>query len=94
LVAFYVDETSRLGGVSPSRVKGQVAKLVGELLKEGIPADKVQAGITLLVERRMHPAALPSAVNEASLPPPKPRREESAAERLFAQAQESARLGR
>ena len=94
LVAFFVDESVRLGGVVPARVKGQIAKQIGEMLKEGIAPERVQAGISLLVDRRLAPSSLPSAVNEASMPPAAPRREQSAAERMLARAQESARLGR
>lgn len=68
LIAHYVDRSSDLGMAPPSRVKGQVAKLVDELLREGIAPERVEAGLDLLLEKRTHPATLPSLVHEASLP--------------------------
>lgn len=68
LVAFFVERSRSLGSDPPSRVKGQVARLCGELLSEGVQPDRVRAGLELLLEKRLHPSTLPSLVHEASLP--------------------------
>jgi hypothetical protein len=76
LVAYFVDESIRLRSQPPGRVTGQVARLVGEMLAEGVVPDRVRAGIDLLLLKRMHPSTLPSLVHEAGLPRrPQPRRD-------------------
>lgn len=98
IVGHFVDETKALGGAVPGRVKGQVAKLVGELLKEGIGPAQVTAGVDLMVERRLHPSTLPSCVNEASMPrrpPPRGRSDgRMTAEQIMAQAIQHRQEGR
>lgn len=98
IVAHYVDATRALGGDTPARVKGQVAKLVGELLKEGITPAHVTAGVDLMVERRLHPSTLPSCVNEASMPRRAPARGRSdgrmTAEEIMARAIQHREEGR
>ena len=74
IIATFIDESRKLGSDPPSRVKGQVARLVGELLREGIAPERVRAGVALMLERRTHPSTLPSMVHEAGLPAAKPRR--------------------
>jgi len=54
----------------PDRVKGQVAKQVGELLAEGQPYDTVRAGLARWHDRRLNPSALPSVVHEVAQGPP------------------------
>ena len=68
LIAHFVDESARLGGKAPERVKGQVAREVGILLKEGFEPATIRAGLDLLLEKRLHPSTLASVVHEASLP--------------------------
>jgi hypothetical protein len=68
LVGYFVDESIRLHSAPPGRVTGQVAKLVGEMLGEGVVPDRVRAGIDLLLLKRLHPSTLPSLVHEAGLP--------------------------
>jgi hypothetical protein len=48
----------------PSRVVGQVAKLVGEMLEEQIPPDRIKAGLAEMSRRAVHPSVLPSLVAE------------------------------
>lgn len=73
LVAYFIDRSRLLGSNPPGRVVGHVARLVGELVGEGETTNRVQAGIDLMLERRLHPSSLPSAVHEASLPTPRRR---------------------
>jgi hypothetical protein len=47
----------------PSRVVGQVGKLVREMLAEGIPADTVRRGMASWMGKGLHPATLPAEVN-------------------------------
>ncbi len=69
LTAHFVERSKALGGQNPpSRVTGQVARLCGEMLKEGTDPEQVRAGLDLLLEKRLHPSTLPSLVHEASLP--------------------------
>lgn len=70
LVAYFVDRSREANAAVPKRVIGQVAKLVGEMVSEGISPEQVRAGIDLMLERRMHPSTLPSAVHSAGLRPP------------------------
>lgn len=65
IVAFYVDSCRALGADPPSQATGLVARHVKRLLDEGQPPDVVAAAITLLVERRLHPATLPTLILEA-----------------------------
>lgn len=69
LVAGYVDEVRALGSPAPSRVIGQVARGVKELLDEGIDPEVVGRALTLMTERRLHPATLASLVLEAAAGP-------------------------
>lgn len=57
----------------PKRLIGQVAKQVGQLLAEGIAPGVIEAALTLMVERRLNPATLPSLIPEAELGPAQPR---------------------
>lgn len=69
LVALFVDRSRTLGSDPPSAVTGQVARQVGNLVKEGFTPDRIAAGIELLLQKAMHPSTLPSLVHEAALPP-------------------------
>jgi hypothetical protein len=53
----------------PGRVKGQVAKLLGELLAEGQPYDVVRNGLAVWHRRNLNPATLPSVVYETARGP-------------------------
>lgn len=72
LVAGYVDQLKAIGAPAPKRLVGQVARQVGELVKEGLTADVIRKALELLVERRLNPAALPSLVPEAAAGPRQP----------------------
>lgn len=48
----------------PGRVVGQVAKYVREMLAEGVDADDIRRGTAAWLGKGLHPAALPSVVNE------------------------------
>jgi len=48
----------------PSRVVGQMAKLIGEMLAEGIVANDVRRGISAWMTKNLAPSILPSVVNE------------------------------
>lgn len=69
LVAEYVDQVQALGAKPAARAKGQVARLVGELLAEGQPVETISGAISLLVERRLHPSTLPTLLLEATAGP-------------------------
>lgn len=69
LTGWYIDQSRLLGADPPSRLVGQIAKQCRELLDEGITAGNVQAGLSLMLEKRLGPALLPSLVHEAALPP-------------------------
>jgi hypothetical protein len=77
LVAYFVDESRKLGSEPPRRVTGQVAARVGEMLGEGITPDRVRRGIDAMLLKRIDPRNLPSLVQEVSLPRrPQPRRDD------------------
>ncbi len=54
----------------PSRVIGQLAKLLGEMLAEGIPAPVIRQGLADWHRKGQHPATLPSFVNATMNSPP------------------------
>lgn len=62
LVAEWIDHCS--GGRPPSRVVGQVAREVGKMLDEGIPATDVRAGLATWHTKGLHPSTLASVVHE------------------------------
>lgn len=66
LLAEWIDHCT---GAIPSRVKGQVAKHLRELLDDGIPYPVVRRGLQNWHESRKHAALLPSFVHEASQGP-------------------------
>ncbi len=47
----------------PARVKGQIARLIRELLDEGIDPEHIRAGIADWMTRDVHPGVLPSIIN-------------------------------
>lgn len=63
------------GGDPPSRVKGQIARLLGELLNaDRLNPEAVRTGLAEWHRRRQHPSTLPSFVHNALLAavPPAP----------------------
>lgn len=54
----------------PGRTIGQVAKLTGEMLGEGIDPDDVRRGLAAWMSKGLHPSTLPSVVNEVMNAPP------------------------
>ena len=48
----------------PGRVVGQVGRHVREMLAEGIDPDDIRRGTALWMGKGLHPATLPSVVNE------------------------------
>lgn len=83
LVAYFIDRSRLLGSDPPGRVKGQVARLVGELVAEGQTAERISAGLDLMLDKRLSPSTLPSCVQEAALPPPRRRTSFHVADRLL-----------
>lgn len=65
LVAEWLDERPQR---PPGRVIGQVAKEVGQMLAERIPADAIRAGLRTWQARGQHPSTLPSFVAAAMEP--------------------------
>jgi len=59
------------GAKPPDRVKGQVARLLGELIAEGQPYDAVRAGLARWHDKRLSPSLLPSVVHEVAQGPPR-----------------------
>ena len=53
-----------LGQRPPGRVVGQVARLVGELLAEGIEPDMIKSALADMSRRSLNPSVLPSLVHE------------------------------
>lgn len=48
----------------PSRVVGQMAKLIGEMLSEGVAPNDVRRGISVWMAKDLAPSILPSIVNQ------------------------------
>ena len=70
LVAHFVDEARERGVEPPKRMIGQVARYSKQLLDEGQPYDRVQAGIDLMLDKGLPiPSQLASFVMQAALPP-------------------------
>lgn len=67
IVAYFIDKSRSDGSEPPKRITGQAAKLIGELVAEGFEPDQIRRGIDTLLERGLHPAALPSTVHAAGL---------------------------
>jgi hypothetical protein len=76
LVAEFVDGAVELELPIGKRLRGQVARNVGELLAEGHSVEEVRAGIARMLERRVvQPTLLANFMLEAALPArPPPRR--------------------
>ena len=72
IVAGYVDAVKALGAPAPSRIVGQVARSVKELLDEGVDPSVVERAVALMTERRLHPSTLASLVLEAAAGPRQP----------------------
>jgi hypothetical protein len=63
LVAAYVNAyRGRAGHDPPSRVKGQLAKEIAQLLQDGIPVEAIQAGMREWFALNKHPSTLASFV--------------------------------
>lgn len=72
LVAEYIDAAKTKGVDVPRRVIGQLARNIKELLDEGQPYDRVQAGLRRMAERGVViPSSLGNFVLEAALPAPR-----------------------
>lgn len=69
-----------LGTRPPGRVVGQVAKLVGEMLAEGIAADPIKIALADMSRRSLHPSVLPSLVAEQQVRAQRSERPEMAAD--------------
>jgi hypothetical protein len=72
LVAGYVNRLGELGATAPRRLVGQVARQVGELLRDGVPEPAIATALELLIERRLNPTTLASLVPEVELGPSRP----------------------
>jgi hypothetical protein len=71
LLAEWIDHCRASGGNPPSRVKGQLAKELGVLVRDGIPTTDIRAGLQAWDEKSLHPSALASCVHEVRNPPRK-----------------------
>jgi len=69
LIAEWIDSSRKR---PPQAVVGQVAKLLGQMLAEGIDYDDVRQGLAAWSAKGMHPATLPSVVNEVMNAAPRP----------------------
>jgi hypothetical protein len=65
LVAFFVDESRRQGAVPTPRLVGHVAREVKQLLEQRADVEHVRAALAIVVDKALHPSALPSAVYQA-----------------------------
>lgn len=82
LVAYYLDRSRERGRVVTSSDKGQVARYIGEVLKQGATHATVKAALDRMIERELRPGLLGQLVNEAKAQaPPDP---EAHAERIRA----------
>ena len=67
----------------PKQIVGQVAKLLGQMIAEGIPPDRVRTGLAewhhacAVNDRGQHPATLPSFVHAAQVRGQSPPRRRS-----------------
>lgn len=61
IVAEWMDHVSKR---PPQQVIGQASKHIAAMLEEGIDPDDVRRGVAAWVDKGLHPAALPSVVNE------------------------------
>ena len=75
----------------PGRVVGHVAKLVGEMLDEGMAPDDLRRGMAEWMTKGLHPAALPSVVNEVMNGRTGPSRRRSTTDERFEDAVEQGR---
>lgn len=74
LLAEWIDHRRETTGANPTgRVKGQLAKEIGNLLDEGQPYEHVRAGLQLWDTKGAHPSTLASFVDEARRPKSAPR---------------------
>ena len=63
LIAEWIDHCAQR---PPSRVIGQLAKEVRTMLNEGIPYERVRAGVQAWQAKGLHPSAVASVVNEVA----------------------------
>lgn len=63
LIAEWIDHCTEK---PPRQVIGQIAKLVGDMLAEGIPHHRVREGLAEWNSKALHPAVLPSIVHSLS----------------------------
>lgn len=99
IVAEWIERTPKR---PPGQVVGQVAKLVGQMLAEGVDGDDIRRGLSAWMSKGLHPSTLPSVVNEVMNAPvsrgrrtadDKVRDGLDLARRLAAEEQTAARLG-
>jgi hypothetical protein len=69
LVRRYVDRLRAEGIPVPRKQVGHVAGMVGELARDGVPAETIERALELMHERRLHPSTLASLVIEAAAGP-------------------------
>jgi hypothetical protein len=69
LIAGYVDRLRANGIPVPRRLVGQVAHQVGELVRDGVPAETIARALDLMHERRLNPSTLASLIPEAAAGP-------------------------
>lgn len=83
LVAYYIDKARELGADPPRQLIGQVARQLTGLAGEGYDDATLRAALAILLDRRLHPATLPSLIIEAQAGPATPRRREHDVDRRF-----------
>lgn len=75
----------------PGNVIGQAAKVINQMLSEGIDPDDIRRGMAAWVIKGAHPSSLPSFVNEAMNAKPRVSRRQQETDDMFARA--AVRLG-
>jgi len=89
LVGYFCERYAAEVQEPPSRrLVGQVARQVGELLRDGISARAIAGALELMLAKRLHPSTLPSLIAEAAAGPGRRGREHPADE-LLRQLRES-----
>lgn len=68
LIAHYAEALKKRTGLPlPRQTATHLARVIGEVLSDGVPEENVEAGLDVLVEKGLSPGALPSAVIEAAV---------------------------
>lgn len=87
LIGQWIKHRQNQTGARPTpQTIGHLSRLLKELLDAGQPYEHVSNGLVLWDSKNLHPSCLPSCVDEARAPAPKPRRQQQT-EDIFAAAE-------